>query len=416
MKKLIKASTYKGKIKAPASKSYMQRVVAIALLADGETCITNPSFCNDTLAVLKIAEQLGAVVTTSEDMVRIKGNKKLNDNTILSAGESGLGIRTFTPIAALYNKKIQLTGEGSLLQRPISMLEDPLTTLGANIQSTNGYLPVTVQGPLKGGVAKVDGSISSQVLTGLLISLPKALNDSILKVTDLQSIPYVDMTLEIIKDFGVDITHQNYEIFTIKGNQTYTAKNYRVEGDWSGVAFHLVGAALAGEVEVDGINTHSAQADRAILQAIEKAGANVEIFDDSVKVSKNKLQAFTFDATHCPDLFPPLVVLAAACKGTTILKGVNRLLHKESNRAIVLKNEMEKLNVQIKIKEDLMYVEGGKISGGKIHSNNDHRIAMAGAIAGLIAENAVEIEQAESINKSYPYFFKDFEKLTIVNS
>jgi len=410
MKKLVSASIYNGTVKAPASKSYMQRAVAIALLAEGETRILNPAFCNDTHAVLKMAEQLGAEVKVSEDKVCVIGNQKLKSNK-LSAGESGLGIRTFTPIASLYKEEIQLSGEGSLLKRPVSMVEEPLSQMGVKVKSNNGFLPLVVHGPLQGGTAKVDGSISSQVLTGLLIALPKATNDSILKVEKLQSIPYIDMTIEIMGDFGVEVVYDNYEIFNIKGNQSYKAREYSVEGDWSGAAFHLVGGAIAGDITITGINTNSAQADKAIMQALELTGANIQIRENEVQVSKNKLRAFEFDATHCPDLFPPLVILAAACEGETVLKGVGRLTHKESNRALVLKNEMAKLGISVELDEDLMYVKGGEIQGGKIHSNNDHRISMAGAIVGLIAKSPVEIEQAEAINKSYPGFFEDFQKL-----
>lgn len=389
----------------------MQRAIAIALLADGETQISNPDFSNDSRAILKVAEKLGAEVRITDDVVSIIGHRDFKGKT-LSAGESGLGIRTFTPIAALFPQTIKLTGEGSLLKRPIDMVEKPLRDLGVDIESHDGYLPLTVSGPLEGGEAEVDGSISSQVLTGLLIALPMAKNDSILKVNKLQSIPYIDMTLDILKDFGANVEHENYENFRIKGAQKYKARNYKIEGDWSGAAFHLVAGATAGNVEVKNLNPKSIQADRAILNALEKAGAKVEVSEESIKVANAPLKAFDFDATHCPDLFPPLVVLAAACRGETRITGVTRLYHKESNRALVLQKEMGKLGIEIQLDEDVMKIKGGKISGGKIHSNNDHRIAMAGAIAALQADGPVEIEHAEAINKSYPLFFEDLGSTT----
>ncbi|NPD45376.1 MULTISPECIES: 3-phosphoshikimate 1-carboxyvinyltransferase [unclassified Lentimicrobium] len=411
MNKTIYPSKYQRVVKAPSSKSYMQRAIAIALLADGETQISNADFSNDSMSILKVAEQLGAEVHISGDQVCILGKRDFKGKT-LSAGESGLGIRTFTPIAALFPQTIKLTGEGSLLKRPINMVETPLRDLGVTVESHNGYLPLTVSGPLKGGVAEVDGSISSQVLTGLLIALPMAENDSLLKVNKLQSIPYIDMTLDILKAFGAQVEQENYETFKIKGSQKYKARNYKIEGDWSGAAFHLVAGAIAGEVDVKGLNPQSLQADRALLDALEKSGAKVEISEESIKISKAPLQAFDFDATHCPDLFPPLVVLAAACKGETRITGVTRLYHKESNRALVLQQEMGKLGIKIKLDGDVMIIKGGEISGGKIHSNNDHRIAMAGAIAALIASGPIEIEHAEAINKSYPGFFEDLGSST----
>ncbi len=384
----------------------MQRAIAIALLADGETRISNADFSNDSKSILKVAEQLGAKVHILNDEVIIKGNRNFKGKT-LSAGESGLGIRTFTPIASLFPQTIKLTGEGSLLNRPIDMVETPLRNLGVEVTSSDGYLPLTVSGPLKGGNTEVDGSISSQVLTGLLIALPMAENDSILKVNKLQSIPYIDMTLDILKEFGAEVKQENYETFRIKGSQKYKARNYKIEGDWSGAAFHLVAGAIAGEVEVKGLNPDSLQADRAILDAIKNSGAQIKVSEESIHVETASLKAFEFDATHCPDLFPPLVVLAAACEGKTRIKGVTRLYHKESNRALVLQKEMRKLGIEIQLDEDVMSIKGGKIKEGKIHSNNDHRIAMAGAIAALIASGPIVIEHAEAINKSYPDFFED---------
>jgi 3-phosphoshikimate 1-carboxyvinyltransferase len=317
----------------------------------------------------------------------------------------------FTPIASLFTEEMELTGKGSLLKRPISMLENPLKMLGVKIESNNGFLPIKIKGPLLGGKAFVDGKISSQVLTGLLIALPKAKTDSYLIVENLQSIPYINMTIEIMKHFGVEIKHSGYQEFFIKGNQNYQAIQYYVEGDWSGAAFHLVAAAINGKVTLNGLSFDSAQADKAILNAIELAGSSIKVEKNIISIQKKDLRSFEFDATQSPDLFPPLVILAAACNGISRIKGVNRLIHKESNRALVLQNEMKKIGIRIELKGDIMKISGGKISGGIIHSNNDHRIAMAGAIAGLISENPIEIEQAEAINKSYPGFFADFDKL-----
>lgn len=410
MKKTIHPSRYGGVLRAPSSKSYMQRAIAIALLAEGETQIENADFCNDSMSILKVASQLGAKVSISGDQVSIIGNIQFDGKT-LSAGESGLGIRTFTPIASLFPHEIHLTGEGSLLKRPMDMVERPLKDLGAEVKSNQGYLPMTVRGPLKGGHTEVDGSLSSQVLTGLLIALPQAQNDSILKVSNLQSIPYIDMTMEILRDFGVEIAHEKYEVFKVKGGQKYKARNYHIEGDWSGASFHLVAAAIAGKVKLTGMNIKSLQADKAILRALELAGAQIGYSEEAIHIAKAPLKAFDFDATHCPDLFPPLVVLAASCEGETSIKGVTRLFHKESNRALVLQKEMGKIGIQIDIDEDIMKIKGGPIKGGNIHSHNDHRIAMAAAVAALLAKGPVVIEQAEAIHKSYPDFFKDFERL-----
>jgi len=411
MKKLVQPSEIKGIITAPASKSMMQRSIAIAALAEGKSILHNYTPCDDSDAALEIASRLGAQVSVEGATVFIEGKvNKVQDR--LNCGEAGLGIRMFTPIASLFKEEIMLNGEGSLRKRPIAMLEGPLRELGVEINTTDGFVPIMVRGPMRGGEATVDGSLSSQMLTGLLIALPLATGDTLLSVIDLKSRPYIDMTIEVMKDFGVELTHTNYERFSILGNQTYTGREYFVEGDWSGAAFLLVAGAIAGEAEVGNIFSSSKQADVAILDALKKAGAIITENEDIISVKQGKkLKAFEFDATECPDLFPPLVCLASYCKGTTKIKGVSRLKHKESDRATVLQKEFGKLGIEITIDGDYLVIKGGKISGGEIHANNDHRIAMAGAVAALNAEGPITIENAECVAKSYPAFYEDISAL-----
>lgn len=411
MIKLNNNQTYRGQLKCPSSKSYMQRAIAIALLANGETTITNPNTCNDVNAILKIATDLGATVTKSHQEVRISPKQSIK-NTELNVGESGLGIRMLTPIASLFSEQIKIVGEGSLKTRPMHTLEKPLKALGVAIQTNNGFLPISVKGPLQGGNVEVDGSLSSQILTGLLIALPKTKQTSILSVENLQSKPYIDMSIEIMADFGVTVAHEQYTKFTITGNQEYKGQYYKIEGDWSGAAFHLVGAAIAGEITMYDINPDSKQADIKILEVLKMAGAEINIEKNQVHVKKQTLNAFQFDATHCPDLFPPLSNLAVACKGTSIINGVERLTHKESNRAQAIQKEWAKLGIKIQIRGNEMHITGGQVNGGVIHSHNDHRIAMMGAIASLIAKAPIHIKNPEAIAKSYPEFYKDFNHLT----
>jgi 3-phosphoshikimate 1-carboxyvinyltransferase len=245
------------------------------------------------------------------------------------------------------------------------------------------------------------------------MALPRAAGDSTLKVIDLKSTPYIDMTLALLKAFGIEIRHDNYETFFINGSQTYRIpKNeYWVEGDWSGASFLLVAGAIGGAVTVTGLDTNSPQADRKILQALEAAGARIKTTKFSVEVTRNELNAFHFDATHCPDLFPPLVALASNCRGKTILTGVERLIHKESNRALVLEKEFTALGGEICIRDNHMEITGKKLTGGPIDSHNDHRIAMAGAAAAVNAEQPVMIIGCESVAKSYPNFFEDFQAI-----
>lgn len=411
--KTIEPCKISGKLEAPASKSMMQRAIAIAALAKGTSVLHGYTPSNDSDAALKIAEGLGAEVLVNAGTVTIKGglNPKTQD---LHVGESGLGIRMFTPIAALCSQKMALNGGGSLKVRPIDMIEKPLQDLGVTVQTNNGFVPISVQGPINGGTANVDGSLSSQILTGLLIAAPLAKNNTTYKVHDLKSKPYIDMTLQIMNDFKVSAINNSYKTFEIPCKQQYVAQEYNVEGDWSGAAFLLVAAALGGELTVANLRADSKQADVAILTAIASAGAIVEVQKDSIFVKKQALNSFKFDATECPDLFPPLVVLAAHCKGVTEIKGVSRLKHKESDRATVLKNEFAKLGVEIENQGDTMFVRGGAVKSGRIHANNDHRIAMAGACIAILAQGKVEVENPECVAKSYPSFFEDFHKIVSI--
>jgi 3-phosphoshikimate 1-carboxyvinyltransferase len=220
------------------------------------------------------------------------------------------------------------------------------------------------------------------------------------------------MTLQIMLDFGVEVSNTDYETFFVKSNQNYKAREYTAEGDWSGASFLLIAGALRGSVTVENICTDSKQADMAVLQVIKEAGAIVSIDRNSVTVTKKDLNAFTFDATESPDLFPPLAALASHCKGVSEIKGVSRLKHKESDRSSVLQKEFAKLGTRIEVSGDSMFIYGGTLSGGKINSNNDHRIAMAGAVAAIAAQEPVEIENPECVAKSYADFFKDLEKVS----
>ncbi len=413
MEKYIKPSAYNGSITIPGSKSYMQRAVALALLSENKTLLLKPDFSNDSKAAMQVAESLGAQVLISENQVAIKpGVHPINKN--LFVGESGLGMRMFTPVSAIFDSEITLSGSGSLLTRPMQLVEQPLTQLGVQVNLNNGYIPVKVKGPIKGGIAKVDGSISSQFLTGLLIALPMAKSDSQLLVSDLKSIPYVKMTLDLVKQFGGHITHTpDFTEFNVKGNTRYKGGTYTVEGDWSSASFHLVGAAIAGKVEVSGLNPLSHQADKAILDALMQCGAYVSIGYESITVARKNLWGFKFDATDCPDLFPPLAALAANCDGVSVITGISRLAHKESNRALTIQDELGKLGIRVELLDDEMIIYGGKISGGQTQSHHDHRIAMMLAVAALNASEPVEITDAEAIGKSYPDFYTHFELLQV---
>ena len=235
-----------------------------------------------------------------------------------------------------------------------------------------------------------------------------------INVKNLTSKPYVDLTIDILDHFGFHVENDHYEKFNIYPH-TFVSNHsvkYTVEGDWSNVALLLVSGAIAGNVTVSSVDFNSSQGDKNILNALESCGALISINQKEITVKKNDLTAFNFDATHTPDLFPPLVVLAAYCRGTTTIKGVNRLLHKESNRALTLQTEFAKMEVDIQINGDLMSIKGAKrVKGANVTSHNDHRIAMACAVAALGAEGDTIIDAADAVKKSYPSFFEDLKML-----
>lgn len=413
MDKYVSSGRLKGIVAPPCSKSYAQRALAVALLANGKSVLRNMDFCNDTLSALNCIKMLGArAERTDEHTIVVEGGLKPQGN-LLSVGESGLSARLFTPIAALCSEPIVISGEGTLLYRPMDMMIQPLRALGVDVRDGGGRLPIEVCGPMRGGQIDVDGSVSSQFITGLLLSLPLAEQDTVINVNAAVSKPYLDMTIDTAERFGVAIEHNDYEQFYIAGGQSYEAAEYDVEGDWSAAAMLLVAGAVAGEVAVRNISTLSKQADVAICDALVRAGAELTSESDMVSAAHRELHGFEFDATNCPDLFPALATLAAAAEGESRIKGTHRLEHKESNRAEAIRTEFGKLGIEVDLsEEDIMIIRGGAIRGGvEVDSHGDHRMAMTLAVAGLLSDGGVTIHGAESVAKSYPDFFETLQML-----
>lgn len=439
MEKTLFPSYIEGTLTAPASKSYAQRALAAALLvpaADGgrETWseLRHLGLCNDTAAALDAVQRLGATVERTAEKgstYRVRGGFLAQHPDELHIGESGLSARLFTPIAAQSPRPITVSGHGSILKRPVAReMAAPLRALGATLTySGEGCLPLTVCGPLRGGEVEVDGSLSSQFITGLLMAAPLSERDTVLRVHNPKSIPYLRMTLEVLHAFGITVRHSDdYTRFTIPGGQTYRPSEYSIEGDWSGASCLLVAGAVASipdgaGVCIENLNPASLQADRAIVEALEQAGTILEWQDHALTVKRpERLHAFSFDATNCPDLFPALVALAACCEGTTSLQGTTRLTHKESDRAATLAAEFGKLGVAVDISQpDRMTVQGlpqGQerltVHTPRLDSHNDHRIAMAAAVAALRADRAVTVSGADAVGKSYPAFWDDLAHIT----
>lgn len=408
-----------GNVYAPASKSSMQRACAAALISKSISRIYNPGISNDDMASLHVIRLLGAKVSRQDNgsLLVDSSEAQAAKDLQINFGESGLGIRMFTPIAALNKFPVKITGEGSLLSRPMYFFDEVLPQLNVQVKSSQGRLPIEISGGLVPKDITIDGSLSSQFLTGLLFAYAAAdAQDVTITVNNLNSRPYIDLTLKVLQDFGLRVPVNNdYKSFHFTSSQCAPPGevHYTVEGDWSGAAFLLVAGAVAGNITVKGLDTFSAQADKKILEALMDAGCSMSVRENEIEISAAAgLKAFQINATDCPDLFPPLVALASFCTGKSVIEGVHRLAHKESDRAKTLMEEFSKLGVNISLHDNLMIVEGlQQVRSAQVHSHNDHRIAMACAVAALRAGGDVIIEQADAVKKSYPAFYRDLEML-----
>lgn len=418
MKVTIHSGNIDGIIKAPSSKSVAQRALALAFLRSGSTTIHHLGDSSDELAALSVIESLGAkVVKVDEHTLNIYSTGNITGtNRQINIGESGLSARMFAPILALDEQAFLLTGNGSILERPMDTLEKVLQQMGVSVESNDSFLPLQIKGPAIVQPQVVDGSMSSQYVTGILMAYARACKKPVvLSVKNAVSKPYISLTVAMMNEFGFSVKEQSegYKILPVtEGVMPSIA--YNVEGDWSGAAFLLVAGAISGKAVVKNLSAASHQADKAIIDVLELAGAKWWFSDNTYTTTKSNLQAFNFDATDCPDLFPPLVALAAYCKGNSIIKGVSRLAHKESARAATLQKTFAAIGVEILLNDDEMIIKGGsEVQGASVFSHHDHRIAMAAAVAALNAKGSTEIDGAEAVNKSYPGFYGHLENCGI---
>lgn len=422
MKVTIEPGGISGSVVAPPSKSITQRAFAAALLHKGISNIYNAGSSADELAALHIISNLGAKIinntpTQNGNNITIESNGVIPVADNIYCNESGLSTRLFTPIAALHHSPIHITGQGSLLSRPIESIDDLLPKLGVTVSNYNGYLPYTVCGPLNPATTKLYAGGSSQLVSGILFAYAATAYQPVtLQVMGLKSKPYIDLTLQVLEQFGKKITHKNYREFYIDPAcfTTIAQPEITIEADWSSAACMLVAGAVAGSVTVTNLKHNSLQADRAILDVLQQAGAGISITTDSISTYRTALSAFEFDATHCPDLFPALAVLAVFCQGDSRIMGVHRLFHKESNRIESIAEMLWSFGISFSVEDDTLCIEGGTKPGGTIiDSYNDHRIVMAAAVCALRARSRVDITDAEAVNKSYPAFFTDLSKCGI---
>lgn len=404
-----------GHILLPSSKSYAQRALALAGLSQEKVVIHRLVESDDCIAAQNIIQALGAEFTRENDSLLLhKGiDFKTSEKLEINCGESGLSTRLFSAFSLLFDQSFTLNGEGSITQRTMEMVIEGLEQFGKKIKSNQGKLPLVILGKVNQNQVEIDGSISSQFLTGLITVAPFLNFDTEITVRNLKSKPYISMTIDLLNHFGLTCENEKFEKFYIQGNQKVSEEiEYSVEGDWSAASFMIVAGAIGGRMKLEGLKMNTHQGDVAILDAVKQAGTSVKWENERLIIEKDKLQAIHFDATECPDLFPPLVVLAAYANGKSTFKGVHRLKHKESDRAITLQQECKKVGIIIEIIGDEMIVHGR--GGVKVDehivfsSHNDHRIAMAMSLFSIGAHSPIKITGANAIDKSYPGFYKDF--------
>jgi 3-phosphoshikimate 1-carboxyvinyltransferase len=411
MTRVIHSVQLIGEIHIPPSKSDGQRALLLAALAKGTSRIINLGFSQDEMAMLECVKALNATVERAADAFLVTGGTP-NDSIQLQVGESGLASRLLVSVCAALSDAVVINGSGSILQRDMSFFERTLPQMGVQVVSTNAKLPIQLSGRLKAGEYTVDGSASSQYISGLLIALSLLDQESVLTVENLKSQPYLKMTINSMKKFGIQIEQEEFRIFKISGEQHFQACQYTVESDWSSASYWLVAAALGHELKLSGLDMSSAQADRMILQAFLAAGCRVVREGELLTIDGTDRKSLDFDATDCPDLFPALAVYGAMTAGTSRIRGVHRLANKESDRAKAIISEFGKLGVQVEIEEDTMLIHGGtKLLGGTVDAHHDHRIAMSLAILGTFSTQEVQIEGGDAVRKSYPSFWDDLEHL-----
>ena len=413
-----------GEVNLPGSKSLSNRALLLAALAKGTTKITNLLESDDTRHMLNALNQLGIEYRLSEDKTEciVVGNGgPLNSENFeeLFLGNAGTAMRPLCAALCLGKGSYLLTGEPRMKERPIGHLVDALREAGANINyiETEGYPPLQVEANgLSGGNVEIEGAISSQFLTALLLASPMAKEDMTISIIgELVSKPYIDITLHIMKEFGVDVVNDNYEKFTIKGGQTYQAiESYMVEGDASSASYFLAAAAIkGGTVKVTGIGKKSVQGDVAFVNVLEKMGAKVVWGDDFISVTKGELNAVDMDFNHIPDAAMTIATTALFAKGTTTLRNIYNWRVKETDRLFAMATELRKVGAEVEEGEDYLKIKPPKqLKHAAIDTYDDHRMAMCFSLLAL-DQASVTINEPECTAKTFPTYFKVFERISI---
>lgn len=409
-------SSVQGTLKVPPSKSYTQRALVGAMLHSGTTHIFGGGNSDDEQAVLGIVRQQTQWTQAAQEWC-ISANGRHQFSGTFFCGESGLAARLLGPVAALSREAVILQGSGSLQSRPMDFFDKVLPQLGVSVQhlSPTAGLPLRIQGPLIPQNISVDGSLSSQFISGLLFAFAFGSREKVsIQVNHATSTPYLDMSCAVLEQFGKQIIRSGHNLFEIdpEKNRPTGTVNIEIESDWSSAAFWICAAAINGAICLEGLQEHSLQADRHILSVLKQVGAPYAFSTSGLSIRSGEQRAFETELSHCPDLFPVLAVLAAGCSGVSRLTGLHRLRHKESDRAAAIVSLLQQLSVPFQVNDDTLTIEGGNPCPNEyLQVPPDHRMVMAATLAALYAPHSIRIAHADAVAKSYPEFFRDLEKL-----
>lgn len=452
----IKPKKLMGEVNIPPSKSMAHRAVICAALSSGRSIIENIDFSDDILATIDGMRALGANIKSYEDSLVVDGifsldNSLKPENSDIAMGEfatidcneSGSTLRFLVPISIIKENNVNFIGKGNLGKRPLTPFYEIFDEQGILYKYNEGEMDLRINGRLKGGEFRIKGNISSQFISGLLFSLPLLEEDSkIIITTELESKAYIDLTLSMLERFGIEIINNQYKEFIVKGNQSYVARNYRVEGDYSQAAFFLSAAALGNEVICKDLDFNSLQGDKETLEILERMGCNIIVNGEStrdvsvevsafgviksgnsidlqriksgngIELAAKELRATVIDGSQCPDVIPILTLVASLAKGETHIIKAGRLRIKECDRLKAITTELNKLGANIIELEDGLIIKGVEgFKGAMVDSFDDHRIAMTLAIASTRCQGEVIIKNPECVKKSYPDFWEDFKRI-----
>lgn len=419
----------KGEVTAPPSKSVAHRLIIASGMAKGISNIQFPkehplktSLSKDISATIEGMTALGATYTFLDDnSIEVNGENFLqnlnNENTPLNTIdciESGSTLRFLIPLGGLTSEKVTFDGAEGLRNRPLTSYYDLFDHHHITYETTQGKLPLTLTGQLQPGAYSLPGNISSQFISGLLFALPLLHGDSTIEITtEVESIGYIDLTLNCLASFGIQVTHENYKKYTISGNQQYVPKNKVCEGDYSQAAFYMVGGLLGESITINGLDPNSAQGDKAIIPILKAMGGHIEFNQEGQLICSPSLtKGIDIDVSQCPDLVPILTVIGSLSQGTTRILNAARLKIKESDRLRSISTEINKIGGNVQVLEDGLIINGvSTFTGGLVNSWNDHRISMSLGMASIRCKEPIILENYKSVEKSYPNFWENFNSL-----